>query len=345
MLFILMGYCMLHLTTEITNIDFAHDFHIHQGERFGVSSGDLQLDIEDHPGHGYHILFKNNGHVISDLHGVKAEDFNFNMKDHSLNASFLIDPMAPFHELDVNNHPNFFISMHAYQDGCDNCVHGNPSRPAIVNQAQAILSSATEASVVPAAEAPQPAQQTEDEFFSDGIEAEASVVPAAEAPQPAQQTEDEFFSDGIEAEASVVPAAEAPQPAQQTEDEFFSDGIEAEASVVPAAEAPQPAQQTEDEFFSDGIEAEASVVPAAEAPQPAQQTEDEFFSDGIEAEASVVPAAEAPQPAQQTEDEFFSDGIEAEASVVPAAEAPQPAQQTEDEFFSDGIEEVLSAFL
>nr|QFR39824.1 immunodominant surface protein TRP36 [Ehrlichia minasensis] len=153
MLFILMGYCMLHLTTEITGIDFANDFHIHSGERFVVTSGDLQLEIGSHGSHGYHILFKNNGHIISDLHGVKAEDFNFNMKDRSLNASFLIDPMAPFHELDVNNHPNFSIAMHA-EGVCNNCVHGNLSRLPIVSQAQSVLSSiAPEAAPVSAPEA------------------------------------------------------------------------------------------------------------------------------------------------------------------------------------------------
>nr|QHT73347.1 tandem repeat protein 36 [Ehrlichia canis] len=257
MLFILMGYCMLHLTTEITGIDFANDFHIHSGERFVVVSGDLQLEIGNSGGHGYHILFKNNGHVISDLHGVKAEDFNFNMKDHSLNASFLIDPMAPFHELDVNNHPNFFISMHAYQDGCDNCVHGNPSRPAIVNQVQAILSSATEASVVPEAEA----SVVPEAEASVVPEAEASVVPEAEA------------SVVPEAEASVVPEAEA------------SVVPEAEASVVPEAEA------------SVVPEAEASVVPEAEAsvvPEAEASVVPEAEASVVpEAEASVVPEAEA----------------------------------------------------
>ncbi|CEI84982.1 Immunodominant surface protein gp36 [Ehrlichia minasensis] len=140
MLFILMGYCMLHLTTEITGIDFANDFHIHSGERFVVTSGDLQLEIGSHGSHGYHILFKNNGHVISDLHGVKAEDFSFDMKNRSLSASFIVDPMAPFHELDVNNHPNFSISMHA-ESVCNNCVHGNTPLTSLVNQAQVLLPS------------------------------------------------------------------------------------------------------------------------------------------------------------------------------------------------------------
>nr|AZA07495.1 glycoprotein 36 [Ehrlichia canis] len=232
MLFILMGYCMLHLTTEITNIDFAHDFHIHQGERFGVSSGDLQLDIENHPEHGYHILFKNNGRVISDLHGVKAEDFNFNMKDHSLNASFLIDPMAPFHELDVNNHPNFFISMHAYQDGCDNCVHENPSRPAIVNQAQVLLpSGVTEDSVsAPATEDSVSAPATEDSVSAPATEDSVSA-PATEDSVSAPATEDSVSAPATEDSVSA-PATEDSVSAPATEDSVSAPATAATGSTT-----------------------------------------------------------------------------------------------------------------
>nr|ABV02078.1 p36 [Ehrlichia canis] len=243
MLFILMGYCMLHLTTEITNIDFAHDFHIHQGERFGVSSGDLELDIENHPGHGYHILFKNNGHVISDLHGVKAEDFNFNMKDHSLNASFLIDPMAPFHELDVNNHPNFFISMHAYQDGCDNCVHGNPSRPAIVNQAQVLLpSGVTEDSVsATATEDPVSATATEDPVSATATEDPVSAT-ATEDPVSATATEDPVSATATEDPVSAT-ATEDPVSATATEDPVSATATEDPVSAT-ATEDPVSATAT-----------------------------------------------------------------------------------------------------
>nr|ABA39258.1 immunodominant surface protein gp36 [Ehrlichia canis] len=289
MLFILMGYCMLHLTTEITNIDFAHDFHIHQGERFGVSSGDLELDIENHPGHGYHILFKNNGHVISDLHGVKAEDFNFNMKDHSLNASFLIDPMAPFHELDVNNHPNFFISMHAYQDGCDNCVHGNPSRPAIVNQAQVLLpSGVTEDSVsAPATEDSVSAPATEDSVSAPATEDSVSA-PATEDSVSAPATEDSVSAPATEDSVSA-PATEDSVSAPATEDSVSAPATEDSVSA-PATEDSVSAPATEDSVSAPATEDSVSA-PATEDSVSAPATEDSVSAPATEDSVSAPATA------------------------------------------------------
>ncbi|KJV65686.1 TRP47 family tandem repeat effector [Ehrlichia muris] len=114
---------MLHLTTEINNIDFSNNLQIDNGDRFVVTSNDMQLDIGQEAGHGYHILFRNNGHVISDFHGVQAENFIFDVKNHNLRASFLVDLMASFEELDQTKHPDFLINMHTASD----CVSGHDS--------------------------------------------------------------------------------------------------------------------------------------------------------------------------------------------------------------------------
>ncbi|AHX04839.1 TRP47 family tandem repeat effector [Ehrlichia japonica] len=112
---------MLHLTTEINNIDFSNNLHIDSGDRFVVTSNDMQLDVGQEAGHGYHLLFRNNGHVISDFHGVTAESFIFDIKNHNLKASFLVDLMAPFEGLNQTNHPDFLVNMHTVSD----CVSSN----------------------------------------------------------------------------------------------------------------------------------------------------------------------------------------------------------------------------
>ncbi|AHX09877.1 tandem repeat protein effector TRP47 [Ehrlichia chaffeensis] len=116
---------MLHLTTEINDIDFSNNLNIYSGNRFVVTSGDMQVDVGSEPDHGYHILFKNNGHVISDFHGVQAENFVFDIKNHNLRASFLVDPMAPFTELDNSQHPHFVVNMHTANECGSDCVHHN----------------------------------------------------------------------------------------------------------------------------------------------------------------------------------------------------------------------------
>ncbi|AHX05974.1 putative immunodominant surface protein gp36 [Ehrlichia chaffeensis str. Liberty] len=116
---------MLHLTTEIDNIDFSNNLNIHSGNRFVVTSGDMQVDVGSDPDHGYHLLFKNNGHVISDFHGVQAENFVFDVKNHNLRASFLVDVMAPFTELDSSQHPHFSVNMHTANECNSDCVYHN----------------------------------------------------------------------------------------------------------------------------------------------------------------------------------------------------------------------------
>nr|QIS79098.1 gp36 protein [uncultured Ehrlichia sp.] len=261
MLFILMGYCMLHLTTEITGIDFSNDFHIHSGERFVVVSGDIQLEVGNSGEHGYHILFKNGGHVISDLHGVKAEYFNFDMKDRSLNASFLIDPMAPFHELDVKNHPNFSISMHAEGD-CDNCVHGNSSLLPIVSQAQVLLpSGVTEDSVsAPATEDSVSAPATEDSVSAPATEDSVSA-PATEDSVSAPATEDSVSAPATEDSVSA-PATEKILFLLQLLDSVSAPATEDSVSA-PATEDSVSAPATEDSVSAPATEDSVSAPATA----------------------------------------------------------------------------------
>ena len=114
---------MFHLTTEISDIDFSRDVTIFNDDRFIVTSGDIQVDVGNEKNHGYHILFRNKDDVISDFHGVLAEDFILDVKNHTLSASFLIDPMAPVIAL-AQSHPRFSVEMHAIDDCSVNCYDG-----------------------------------------------------------------------------------------------------------------------------------------------------------------------------------------------------------------------------
>ena len=123
---------MFHLTAEINNIDFPNGLHIDNGNRFVVTSNDMELNFGEEDEHGYNVLFKNNGHTIADFHSVMVEDFVLDVKSHSLKASFLIDIMAPFEELDKTIHPDFLFSMHNIGD----CLSGNNNADCAFNKSQ-----------------------------------------------------------------------------------------------------------------------------------------------------------------------------------------------------------------
>ncbi|WP_395878213.1 TRP47 family tandem repeat effector [Ehrlichia muris] len=189
---------MLHLTTEINNIDFSNNLNIHSGDRFVVTSNDMQLDVGEEPGHGYHILFKNNGHVLSDFHGVQAEEFIFDVKNHNLKASFLVNPMAPFEALDKDSHPNFLVSMHTASDCVANCTtdelhshatHAGGESESLINQ----ITSSGESIIL------QPAVI---DNTSENVNVPESVVSVLSDNNVSEDTEDSDNSDNATAQVS-----------------------------------------------------------------------------------------------------------------------------------------------
>ncbi|QLK54784.1 TRP47 family tandem repeat effector [Ehrlichia ruminantium] len=134
--------CMLHLTTRIDNIDFANDLSVYSNDQFSVSSGGLTMrggyhahehgenHDEDHDeDHGeYHVMFINNGHVLSDFHGVTGKHIALDVLNHSLQASFVVNLMEPFSEF-LQQGSNFSLNLHPLTEDCHHnnvdCVSAN----------------------------------------------------------------------------------------------------------------------------------------------------------------------------------------------------------------------------
>ncbi|QGR03118.1 TRP47 family tandem repeat effector [Ehrlichia ruminantium] len=130
--------CMLHLTTKIDNVDFGSDLSVYGNDQFSVSSGGLRMDVgyhkhdhgheheheheHDHDHGAYHVMFidNNNGHILSDFHGVVGKHIMLDVLNHSLQASFIVNLMEPFSPFLHKENSHFALNVHPVGEDCYN---------------------------------------------------------------------------------------------------------------------------------------------------------------------------------------------------------------------------------